>query len=73
MTADLAAFLNQFRPGGYVTFVGIVPDGSTVAKTFNGADPSQAVRWIEGQNRARNIYSAVPRLGGQLSCPAISH
>jgi hypothetical protein len=56
-----------------VTFVGIVPDGSTVAKTFNGADPSQAVRWIEGQNRARNIYSAVPRLGGQLSCPAISH
>jgi hypothetical protein len=56
MTADLTAFLERFRPDGYTTFVGIVPDGSTIAETFNGADPSQAVRWIEGQNRARNCY-----------------
>jgi hypothetical protein len=49
-------FLEHFRPDGYTTFVGIVPDGSTVAATFNGADPSDAVKWIAGQNRARNIY-----------------
>jgi hypothetical protein len=55
MTADLAAFLEQFRPG-YTTFVGIVPDGSTVAETFNGADPEAAIKWIKSQNRARGVY-----------------
>ena len=49
-------FLEHFRPDGYTTFVAIVPDGSTVAATFNGADPSDAVKWIAGQNRARNVY-----------------
>jgi AAA domain len=56
VTADLADFLTRFRPNGYTTFVGIVPDGSTVAETFNGADPGEAVAWIEAQNRARNCY-----------------
>ena len=49
-------FLEHFRPDGHTTFVAIVPDGSTVAATFNGADPSDAVKWIAGQNRARNVY-----------------
>ena len=56
MNADLSAFLERFRPDGYTTFVGIVPDGSTVAATFNGADPSKAANWIESQNRARGVY-----------------
>jgi hypothetical protein len=56
VNADLLAFLEQFRPEGYTTFVGIVPDGSTVAATFNGADPSKAAYWIESQNRARGVY-----------------
>jgi hypothetical protein len=56
VNADLSAFLERFRPDGYTTFVGIVPDGSTVAATFNGADPSKAANWIESQNRARGVY-----------------
>jgi len=56
MTADLLTFLERFRPDGCITFVGIVPDGSTVAETFNGADPSQAAKWIMAHNRARNVY-----------------
>ena len=54
--AQARRFLEHFRPDGYTTFVAIVPDGSTVAATFNGADPSDAVKWIAGQNRARNVY-----------------
>jgi Protein of unknown function (DUF3987) len=59
MIDDLTAFLAGFRPGGCITFVGIVPDGSTVAETFNGADPGKAAAWIEGQNRARGVYFTV--------------
>jgi putative DNA primase/helicase len=54
--SDIADFLGHFRPDGYTTFVGIVPDGSTVAATFNGVDPSKAAGWIESQNRARGVY-----------------
>ena len=59
MTADLVAFLDRFRPDGYTTFVGIVPDGSTIAETFHGADPSQAAGWVRSQNRARNCYFTI--------------
>jgi hypothetical protein len=58
-TADLESFLAHFRPDGYTTFVAIVPDGNTVAETFNGTDPSKAAAWIETQNRARGIYFTV--------------
>jgi hypothetical protein len=68
--ADLAAFLEHFRPDGYTTFVGIVPDGSTVAETFNGADPGKAAKWIESQNRAHNVYFTVnPTAAGQRKKP----
>ena len=56
MSADLSTFLERFRPDGYTCFVGIVPDGTTVAESFNGADTSQAETWIRSQNRARNCY-----------------
>jgi P4 family phage/plasmid primase-like protien len=56
VNADLSAFLERFRPDGYTTFVGIVPEGSAVAATFNGADASKAANWIESQNRARGVY-----------------
>ena len=53
--ADLAAFLANFRPDGATTFVGIIPDGGTVAKTFNGSAPD-ATAWIEKVNVRRNVY-----------------
>ena len=56
MSADLSTFLERFRPDGYTCFVGIVPDGTTVAESFNGADSSEAETWIRSQNRARNCY-----------------
>ena len=56
VSADLSTFLERFRPDGYTCFVGIVPDGTTVAESFNGADTSQAETWIRSQNRARNCY-----------------
>ena len=56
MSADLSTFLERFRPDGCTCFVGIVPDGTTVAESFNGADLSQAETWIRSQNRARNCY-----------------
>ena len=59
MNADLAAFLDRFRPDGYTTFVGIVPDGSTIAETFDGGNPSQAAGWVRSQNRARNCYFTI--------------
>jgi D5 N terminal like len=60
VSGDLLDFLEHFRPDGHTTFVGIVPDGSTVAETFNGADRSKALDWLERQNRAgRNIYFTV--------------
>ena len=70
MNADLATFLEHFRPDGYVTFVGMVPDGSTAAETFNGSDPSQAAQWITVQNRARGVYFTVnPTPPGTRSKP----
>jgi hypothetical protein len=60
MTADLTAFLEQFRPGGYTTYVAILPNGDTIAETFNGTDPHHAERWIRKQNRDhRGIYYTV--------------
>jgi hypothetical protein len=59
MSADLVDFLAHFRPDGHTTFVGIVPDGSIIADTFNGADPGRAAGWIEAQNRARGVYFTV--------------
>jgi putative DNA primase/helicase len=59
LSRDLRQFLVRFRPDGYTTYVGIVPDGSTVAATFNGTDADQAATWIEEQNRARGVYFTV--------------
>jgi hypothetical protein len=56
VNTDLLVFLENFRPVGFTTFVGIVPDGSTVAATFNGVHPIKAASWIESQNRARGVY-----------------
>ncbi|MGH6898236.1 MAG: YfjI family protein [Geminicoccaceae bacterium] len=53
---DLEAFLHGYRPDGHTTFIGIVPDGTTVAATFNGADTAEAAKWITTQNKARGIY-----------------
>jgi len=70
MTADLLMFLERFRPDGCITFVGIVPDGSTVAATFNGADPRKTASWLMSQNRARNVYFTVnPTLPGTRRKP----
>jgi hypothetical protein len=70
MTADLLTFLERFRPDGCITFVGIVPDGSTVAETFNGADPRKAASWLMSQNQARNVYFTVnPTLPGTRRKP----
>ena len=55
-SSDLREFLEHFRPAGSTTYVGIVPDGTTVAATFNGEDSGEAQRWITSQNRARGIY-----------------
>jgi hypothetical protein len=63
---DLADFIERFRPDGYTTFVAIVPDGSTVAATFNGADPGTAAKWVASQNRARNCYFTVNATSAQL-------
>ena len=41
VNTDLLVFLENFRPDGFTTFVGIVPDGPTVAATFNVVDPSR--------------------------------
>ena len=38
VSADLSTFLERFRPDGCTCFVGIVPDGTTVAESFNGAE-----------------------------------
>ena len=58
--AQLSEFLANFRPDGHTTFVGIVPDGTTVAATLNGADRGErAAKWITSQNRARGIYYTV--------------
>jgi putative DNA primase/helicase len=60
MTEDhLATFLEKFRPDGSTTFVSITPDGSTEARTFNGADPTKAEAWIRKQNRNRGVYYTV--------------
>jgi hypothetical protein len=56
---QLAEFLNHFRPDGYTTFVAIVPDGQTAARTFNGRAPTDATRWIEARNRHAGVYFTV--------------
>jgi hypothetical protein len=57
---DLVTFLEQFRPDGYTTYVAILPDGDTIAETFNGTDPGHAERWIRKQNRDhRGIHYTV--------------
>ena len=55
-SSNVREFLEHFRPAGSTTYVGIVPDGTTVAATFNGEDPGEAQRWITSQNRTRGIY-----------------
>lgn len=56
---DLATFLEHFRPGGHVTYVAIVPDGQTAARTFNGHDQSAAAQWLEARNRHAGCYFTV--------------
>ena len=56
MNPDLRAFLEKYRPDGFVTFVAIVPDGQTDAATFNGAEPGRVARWIEQRNAHCGCY-----------------
>jgi hypothetical protein len=65
---DLNSFLKHFRPDGYTTYVSIIPDGKTTAKTFNGSD-RQAIRsWAEEQNDlGENVYFTVNPTPGDLA------
>ena len=56
---SLRGFLKNFCPGGNTTYVAIVPDGPTTARTFNGADPETIDTWTERQNRSKNVYFTV--------------
>jgi hypothetical protein len=51
---DLSDFLEHFRPGAYVNFCSIIPDGPLVGRSFNGCMRAEA--WLRAQNRKANVY-----------------
>jgi hypothetical protein len=58
-TTDLADFLEHFRPGAYVNFCSVIPDGRLSGKSFNGCRGAEA--WIRGQNCRANCYYTLNR------------
>ena len=65
------AFLKALRPRGPWAVTAIVPDGSTITKSFETSDEAGAIRFIEEHNQAgENLYYTLNSCGMPRSKPA---